>query len=293
MKIEVKKIDATRRELKFEIPKDRVSQKLDEVYNDIGKVAKIKGFRPGKAPRQMVEAEHGAVAREETIKKLIPEVYREGIEREKIVPLDLPEILDVSFKDGIISFTAKLDVRPEVRVKNYKGIPIKRKSSQVTDEDINKTLEFFKKGQGEKEIVLDDAFARGLGYPNMEEFKTFLRRQLEMDKDRQNRLDVENQIIEQLLKESSLVVPQSIVNKQLELRLNENIKHMRSHNLPEPEIKKKEDEMRKDLKPLAEKDVKIFLIMEEIAKAENFNIPENDNLTHKVMEFLLKEAHWE
>ncbi len=47
MKVEVKKVDATKRELKFEIPKDRVTQKLDQVYADIGKEAAVKGYRPG------------------------------------------------------------------------------------------------------------------------------------------------------------------------------------------------------------------------------------------------------
>ena len=97
MKVEVKKIDATKRELRFEIPQERVSKKLEEVYEDIGKVAKIKGYRPGKAPRSVVETHHGSLAREETLKKIIPEVYREGIEQEKIEPLDLPEIMETGF----------------------------------------------------------------------------------------------------------------------------------------------------------------------------------------------------
>ena len=193
MKVEVKKVDALRRELKFVIPKDRVSKKLNEVYEEISKVAKIKGFRPGKAPRQMVEQHHSQLAHEEVLKKIIPEVYQEGLQKEKIEPIDMPEIEDVNFKDGMITFTAKLDIKPEVNIgtSDYKGIKVQRKSSQVTEDEINKTLEIFKKGQGDKEVVLDDAFARGLGYPSLEEFKKTLTRQMEMDKDQQNRPEVE------------------------------------------------------------------------------------------------------
>ena len=151
MKIEVKKIDATKRELKFEIPKDRVTKTMEEIYAEVGKGAKIKGFRPGKAPRHLVEAHYGKLVQEETIKKIIPEVYHEGIEKENISPIDLPEIEDVHFKDGVISFKARLDIRPEVKIKDYKGIKITRKDSQVTDEEINKTLEFFK--------IIDDFWA--------------------------------------------------------------------------------------------------------------------------------------
>ncbi|HLD69144.1 MAG TPA: trigger factor [Candidatus Omnitrophota bacterium] len=293
MKLEVKKIDATCRELKFEVPKDRVSKKMEEILQEIGKSAYIKGFRPGKAPRHLVDAQHGKFAKEETLKQLIPEIYQEGLEREKITPMDLPEIHDVSFKDGMIAFCAKLDIRPEVKIKNYKGIVVERKSSVVSEEEIDKMLEFIKKGQGDKKVTLDDAFARGLGFPTLADFKLSLRRQMEMDRDRQNRVDIENQVIEYLLKEVSLPVPQSVMNRQLEHRVEETQKRLHSQGMKEEEIRKKEDEMRKELRPLVEKDLKIYLIMEHIAKQENIQIPEGENLFKKVMELLLREAKWE
>ena len=293
MKVEVKKIDATCRELKFEVPKERVSKKMEEVYQEIGKTATIKGFRPGKAPRHLLETHHGKLAKEETLKQLIPEIYQEGLEREKINPMDLPEIHDVSFKDGIIAFSAKLDVRPEVKIKNYKGIAVQRKPSTVSEEDVNKTLEFIKKGQGNKEVSLDDAFARGLGYPSLEDFKSSLRRQMEMDRDRHNRLDVENQVVEYLIKETALPLPQSVVNRQLEHRLEETQKRFQAQGMKDEDIQKKEDEMRKNLRPVAEKDLKVYLIMEHIAKQENITIAEGEHLSSKVMEFLLREAKWE
>ncbi|OGX07733.1 MAG: hypothetical protein A2Z88_06720 [Omnitrophica WOR_2 bacterium GWA2_47_8] len=294
MKIEVKKSDGTRRELKFEIPKDRVSQTLEEVYRDIGKAAKIKGYRPGKAPRHILEQHHNKLAHEELFKKLIPEVYQEGLEKEKLTPIDYPEIHDVSLKDGILTFTAKLDLRPEVSVKNYKGIKVTRKSSEVTEEEINKTLEYFKKGQGEgKEVQLDDAFARGLGFPGMDEFKKSLSRQMAMDKDRQNRVDIENQIIDELLKQTKFSVPASLIKKQVEHRMEE-VKHRLSHQgMPPEEINKRDEEIRKDLEPAVERDIKAYLIFEKIAQVEGITAGEKENLPSKVIEFLLKEAKWE
>src|SRR6185503_13938959 len=106
MKVAVKKIGETKRELKFEIPKDRVSSKFEEVYKDLSQVVRVKGFRPGKVPRHILETQHSRLAQEEVIKKLIPEVYHEGIQKENIAPLDMPEILDVELKDGLLTFTA-------------------------------------------------------------------------------------------------------------------------------------------------------------------------------------------
>lgn len=294
MKVEVKKVDAVKRELKFEIPKEQVSQKLDEVYKELGKVVKVKGFRPGKVPRHILESQYSKTAQEEVVQKLIPEVYHEGIKQEQLNPIDMPEIEDVQFKDGIIKFTAKMDVKPEIKLDNYKGIKVKRKSSKVTEEEISKTLEYFKQGQGkDKDVQIDDAFARGLGYPNLAEFKESLSRQLEMDKDRQNRLDVENQVVESLLKKTKLAVPQSLVRRQIEHRIEEGKKRLKTQGLSDDEIKKKEDEMRKELKEPVERDVKVYLILDKIGQVEGIQAKEGENLPAKVMEFLLKEAKWE
>lgn len=295
MKVAVKKVDALKRELAFEISKERVAKAHSEVMQEILKVAKVKGFRPGKAPRQVVESQHGALAREETLKKLIPEVYHEGITQEKIDALDLPEIHDVEFKDGLIRFKAHVDIKPEVKLGNYKGLKVTRKSSKVTDDELNKTLDYFKKAQGgEKEQAVDDNFVKSLGYPSLEAFKESLTRQMEMDKDRQNRLDVENQVVDALIKDAKLDIPSTLVKRQLDHRMEETIQRLKEQGMPEAEIKKREEQMRKDFEKTAEKDVKVYLILEAIAKVENIHThSEKESLPAKVMAFLLKEASWE
>ncbi|MFP4472421.1 MAG: trigger factor [Candidatus Omnitrophota bacterium] len=294
MKVAVKKIDALRRELSFQIPKERVAVKQDEVYKDVARRAKIKGFRPGKAPRDVVEAEYGALIKEETLKKIIPEAYQEGIEGQDLLPLDYPEIKDVDFKDGNVTFKAAIEIRPEIKLGNYRGIKVTRKSNEVTDEDINKTLDYFRKSQGKEDgAELDDDFVKGLGYPNLDDFKQALTRQMELDKDRQNKMDVERQITEHLVKIAKMAVPQSLVSRQLEHRLADLKKRLKSQGLPEEEMLKKEQEMRKELKDPVEKDVKLYLIFSKIAEEEKIEVKEGENLPHKVMEFLMKEADWQ
>lgn len=293
MKVEVKKVDNLRRELRFEVPAERVNKAMDEVYNEISRHAKVKGFRPGKAPRHILAASHGKLAHEETIKKLIPEAYHQGIGEQKLDPVDLPEINNVDMKDGVLTFTAVLDLRPEVKIEKYKGINVKPQDNKVSDEEINKTLDFFKKGQGDKEVVIDDAFAKGMGFPGLAEFKEALSRQLQMDKDRRNRMEIENQIVEELLKNAKLEVPQSLVKRQLIYRTQETLKRFKNHGLSADELKNKEEEIRKELEKVVEKDVKIYLILEEIAKLEKIEVKDNEPVAGKVIELLLKEAKWE
>ena len=294
MKLAVKKLDANRWELKFEVPRERVSKKFDKIYEELGKVVKVKGFRQGKVPRHILESQHNKLAREEVMKELIPEVYHEGLEKEKIKPIDLPEILDVNLNEGKVTFTAKLDVKPEVKISDYKKIKVTRKSSTVTTEELNKTLEFFKKGQGEgKEVTIDDAFAHGLGFPSLEEFTKSLTRQLEIDKDRHNKMDVEDQVAEHLLKKAKLTTPASMVKKQLAHRLEDIRRRLASQGLSPEEIKKKEAEILLQLEGSVEKDIRIYLILDKIAEQESIAVKEGENLAVKVMEFLLKEAEWE
>ena len=136
MKVEVKKVDALKRELKFEVEREKVTEAMNTVYNEIGKHAKIKGFRPGKVPRHILVNSHGQLAKDETIKKIIPQAYHEGLAQHQLNPIDMPEISEVNLKDGVLTFTATLDIHPEVTISKYKGIDVERKKSEVSDEEV-------------------------------------------------------------------------------------------------------------------------------------------------------------
>lgn len=294
MKVEVKKVDATKRELKLQVPKERVTKRLEEVFEDISRAAKIRGFRPGKAPRHVVEQEHGKLAQEKMMESLIPEVYQEAVKQESLTPVDFPEISDVKFKDGELSFTASLDIQPEFTVSDYKGIKVQKKPAQVTDEELNKTLDFFKTAQGkEKETKIDDEFAKGLGYPSLEELKASFKRQMEIEKDRQNRFDIESQIVDHLIKNTKLTVPKTTVQRHLD-RLIHDVRHrLEQQNLKAEELEKRVEEFVKNMKPNAERDVKAYFILEKIAEQEKMKIEQGENVFQKVIGFLLKEAQWE
>ncbi|MEI8010997.1 MAG: trigger factor [Candidatus Omnitrophota bacterium] len=294
MKISVKKLDALRCEMSVEVPQQHVALKSEEVMRDIVRHASIKGFRPGKAPRKMVESTHGKLAREEMMKKLIPEAYQQGIAQEKLDPIDFPAIDQVEMKDGALTFRATFDLRPKVEVKDYKGITLTRKKVDVSDEDVNKSLEFFKKSRGvEENAPVDDAFAKNVGFPSLEDLKKAVRQNLEMEKDRQNNYEVETQLVDALIARSKFDVPQSLVDRQLEGRMEEFFRRLKTYGMKDEDIAKKAEAASKDLRGAAEKDVRTFLILREIAGLEKIDAAASDNLSAKVMEFLFKEAKWE
>ena len=166
----------------------------------------------------------------------------------------------------------------------------------ITKEEIDKTLEYFKKGQGQDkkdETEINDAFAHGLGYPNLEEFRKSLLRQLESDKDRHNRADVENQIVESLLKKAKLTVPESLVHRQIHHRIEEEKKKLKTQGVSGEEIEKRAKEMHNGLRAPVEREVKVYLIFDKIVEIEKIEVKEGENLPMKVIEFLLKEAKWE
>ncbi|MEW6171189.1 MAG: trigger factor [Candidatus Omnitrophota bacterium] len=289
MDTEVKKINATKRELRVSVDKEKIKTKLDEIYEHLGKDAKIPGYRPGKVPRNILEKHFSAAAREQLLKELIQESYQGAIEKENLDVIDIPEIADIDFKDDLLKFKATVEVRPEINITSYKGLEIKRQVSKVTPEEIEKILTSIKE---ERKQELDEKTIKSLGYANLDELKQVLEKQLFIQKENQMRLDLENQIIDQLLKNAQFNVPQTLVKRRLE-ELVHHAKHdLESRGIPKDKIDTYEKEMREKMLKEAEEQVKVFLILEEISRRENIGVG-NNQMPRLVMEFLLKEADWQ
>jgi len=126
----------------IEVSSQAITEAFEKVYNEITKIANIPGFRIGKAPLDVVKKHYASDAREEVLKRLIPEAYREALQEHSITPVGLPEISDVSFEsEKALSFKARVDTRPKFKLKDYKGIKIAKKKVQINDADVEKTLE--------------------------------------------------------------------------------------------------------------------------------------------------------
>ncbi|MFA6320436.1 MAG: trigger factor [Candidatus Omnitrophota bacterium] len=142
MKSKIKTVEDCTSLLEINVPKEEIGKAFDEVYAELTKYANIPGFRTGKAPKELVKKHYEKNAKEEVLKRLVPEAYRSAILEHKISPVGMPDISDVNFEsEDKLSFKAKVNTRPEFKLKSYKGIKVSKKRPKVSDDDVKKMLD--------------------------------------------------------------------------------------------------------------------------------------------------------
>ena len=289
MKTEIKKLDGTKRELSVTVSGELIKNKFEDVFVQIAKEAKVPGFRPGKAPRDVLEKHYAAAVHEQVIKELVPDVYNQAIAAEKLDVIELPQISDVKLDRVNLSFKAVVEVSPEIEVKNYKNKKINFKKAAVTTDEIKKQLDSVR--QARKAEVLDDKFSRSLGYPNLADLEKAVERQLYITKENQERQRIENELIESLMQGLEFKLPQGLVNWQVQDMLRQTKLDLAMKGLPRDKIEEQEKLLLEGIEPEAKQQVKVYLVLAAIAKKENIAI--DDHMPASVMEFLLKEANWQ
>jgi len=289
MKTEVKKVDSIKREISVEISGDVVKNKFEEVFKKIIQEAKVPGFRPGHAPRDIIEKQYSSHAHEQVLRELVPQFYNEAIGKEKLDVIEMPEIRDVKLDRSSLSFKATVEINPEIPVKNYKGIKVNYKKITVAADEIKRNIDSLKESR--KIDMLDDTFAKSVGYPDLAELEKALERQIFLQKENQQRQKIEDEIIENLTKDLDFKLPQSLVNRQVQEMLRHAKVDLAMKGIPREKIDEQEKELLKNLEPEAKKQVKVYLVLAEIAKKENIVL--DDRMPSKVMEFLLREANWQ
>ncbi len=129
--------------LEIELPADRLSRSIDDAVRRLSRRTKIPGFRPGKAPRPVLERHLGpTVILDEAVDHLVSDAYREALIKEEILPLTNPDVELVQAEDGKpLVFKATVQVRPEVELGDYKGFDFSPEIDTIDDERIDQVLE--------------------------------------------------------------------------------------------------------------------------------------------------------
>jgi FKBP-type peptidyl-prolyl cis-trans isomerase (trigger factor) len=288
MKSEVKRINESNVEILIEADGESVKNKFEDVFVRIGKEAKVKGFRPGHVPRDIIEKQFSSHAQEQVLKEMVPDLYSQVIEKEKIEAIEMPQITDIKIERTALSFKAVVELSPEITVKDYKGLTIEYQNISVEADEVKRNIDSLKEMR--KADAIDDNFAKMLGYPSLDELKKVVQWQLGMQKENLQRQKIENQVIEQITKGLDFKLPRSMVAKQLDHLLRQAKIDLALKGVIKEKIAEKESTLVQELEPEANRQVRIYLILSSIAKKEN--IPADDSLPQKVMELLFKEAVW-
>ena len=142
MKVQVEKKPDSVSTLKIELPPEEVSKEWDTIANSFARFAKIPGYRPGKAPRAVVDKRFRKEIQEELIKKLVAKSYREAVTQKKLRVASLTNVDQVQVsEDKSMSFEATIVTAPEFRLPDYKKISVELPDTKVTDQEIDATLE--------------------------------------------------------------------------------------------------------------------------------------------------------
>lgn len=155
MKAVVEDVSTVKKKLHIQVAPDAIAQEMGKAVADIAKKAKIPGFRPGKAPKAVVEKHYATEIQSEVMNKLITASYIQALEEHHLSPVDMPNITNISpfDKASPLNFTAVVEVRPEIELGSYEGIEIKDHSIEVSEEELSQTIDRLREMYAQLEVV--------------------------------------------------------------------------------------------------------------------------------------------
>lgn len=162
MNATVTKLDNHKTVLEITIPQAEVAKAVDKAYRKLASEVKVPGFRPGKAPRQILERRIGkGVLLDEAFELLAGPAYRQALDENNVEPVSRPEIEVVTLDEAQpLVFKATVTVKPEVTLGQYKGLEVAAPNAAVTDEQVDAQLETMRNRQAKMVVAEGAALAK-------------------------------------------------------------------------------------------------------------------------------------
>mgnify|MGYP002821264487 FL=1 len=163
MQIELVAEGSYRRTLKVTAPAETVKKELDKAYRDLGKRARLRGFRPGKAPRKVLEARFGPQVVSDVASELIQRAYTDGLVQHALEPVSRPRVdRDEDPAPGQdFHFAISVEVKPEVALETYTGVDVVYPKAEVADDEVQRAVEARLQGARRLVEVTDRAVEAG------------------------------------------------------------------------------------------------------------------------------------
>ena len=162
MQVTVEDVSSVKKILRIEIPEERVTRELDDAYKNLKKTAKIKGFRPGKAPRSVLERMFKKDVLQNVSSKLVQDSFVEAIKETELNIVGNPELDPPGLVEkGPYKYDVTLEVKPEIAEIDFKGITLKKTLYKVADEEIGVQLKLLQKNLTSQQPIKEDRTVQG------------------------------------------------------------------------------------------------------------------------------------
>ena len=285
MKVTVKDAGKLKKVLNVNVSADKLSEIKAKILEQVSKEANLPGFRKGKAPQDMIEKKHAAFIREELLKEAVPHFYREALDEVKEEAVSYPQFKDVDIKDDALSFNAEFEVKPVIKIEDkvYSKIKLKLDSLEVKDEDVEKFIDSLKTQLAaaiEKEAgTIETAFvAKWSGYKNEAEFKASIKAEIHLNKVVERRREIEKQVMDTFMEKVKFDAPETVVEEQKQRLIYQQRENLAKRGIPKEDLQKHYDELEQNAVKMAEEQVKLFYLLEAIAKKEDLKYNQNNLL---------------
>jgi trigger factor len=150
MKVTVEELSPSRRALNVEVALEQVAATMEATLKELSRKIHVPGFRKGKVPPEIIQRRFQSDIQEEVLRELIPDSYRQALTQVELTPVSQPRVEDVHFHAGEpLRYRAIVEVKPPVTMKDYRGIPLERKAVEVTDQEVERALEFLREDAAE------------------------------------------------------------------------------------------------------------------------------------------------
>ncbi len=162
MKVDVDNLSNVKKKINVVLPKESIEEKFDKAYSSIKSRAKIKGFRSGKAPINIIKKYYGEQVKEEVLREALKESYPLAIKEGGIQPVSFPLFGGEAIMEGEdFAFSFTVDVKPDIEPSNYIGIPLGKKNIEISEDDISGELKKLQEKFATKKPVTDRSVEKG------------------------------------------------------------------------------------------------------------------------------------
>lgn len=141
MQVNVEELSPVQKKINIEIPAERVNEEIERAYSAIQKKAKIQGFRPGKAPMNLIKRTYSDAMRDDVMRRLYEQTLYKALDDHKIEPVDSPTIESDILEHGTtFKYSALVEVMPQILLNDYTGLEVKKEKYTANPESIDGEL---------------------------------------------------------------------------------------------------------------------------------------------------------